>query len=53
MREYILTDTEKKAVEKFLQDGISTGLIRVLKVRGRQHLETLKRDLQLLEELLR
>ena len=52
MREYILTEKERETVKKFLQDKASNELIRLLRYRARQHLDSLKEDIELLEELM-
>jgi hypothetical protein len=52
MRLYILTEKERKEIRRFLKDRESTNLIKVLKFRATKHLEELREDIKLLEELL-
>jgi hypothetical protein len=51
MRLYILTKLERDEIRKFLKNRESTNLIKVLRFRANKHLEELKADLNLLEEL--
>lgn len=41
------------AIKKFLQNKASNELIRLLRYRANQHPEWLKKDIELLEELIR
>jgi len=52
MREYILTDKERKAIKKFLKDGKPTNLIYVLRHRTAKSLEQLDEDIRLLRALM-
>ena len=52
MREYILTEKERREIEKYLRDGKATNLIYVLRSRGLKALERLKKDLEFLEKLV-
>jgi hypothetical protein len=52
MRLYILTEKERKEIKRFLKDRKSTNLIKVLKFRGTRHIEELRGDIKLLEELV-
>ena len=52
MREYILTEKERREIEKYLKDGKATNLIYVLRSRGLKALEQLKKDLDVLEKLV-
>jgi len=51
MREYILTENERREIKKYLKDGKATNLIYVLRSRGLKALGQLKSDLKLLEAL--
>lgn len=53
MRFYTLTEKEREAIEKFLINGKSTNLIKVLRFRAKRHIERLKKDLMLLEKLVK
>ena len=53
MRFYILTEREREAIAKYLEDGKITDLISVLRVRGKRHLKTLKEDIHLLELVIK
>lgn len=53
MREYILTEREREAAMKFLKDKAPTDLIHVLRHRAKQHLESLRSDIELLEAILK
>jgi len=52
LRLYILTEKERKEIEQFLKNRESTNLIKVLKFRANKHLEELRKDIKLLEELV-
>ena len=52
MRLYILTETERNEIRRFLKNRESTNLIKVLKFRATRHIEGLGEDLKLLEKLL-
>jgi hypothetical protein len=52
VRLYILTKKERKEIRKFLKNRESTNLIKVLKFRANKHIEELREDIKLLEELL-
>jgi hypothetical protein len=52
MRLYILTKKERKEIERFLESRKSTNLVKVLKFRAKRHIEELRGDVRLLEELL-
>ena len=52
MREYILTEKERREIEKYLKDGQATNLIYVLRSRGLKALERLKEDVNLLERVI-
>lgn len=52
MREYILTEIERKEIVKYLKDGKATNLIYVLRSRGLKAIGFLKKDLELLERLI-
>jgi hypothetical protein len=51
MRLYILTKKERKEIERFLKNRKSTNLVKVLKFRANKHIEELREDIRLLEEL--
>lgn len=51
MREYILTDKERKAITKFLKDGKPTNLIYVLRHRTVKSMKRLDEDIGLLKKL--
>jgi len=51
MREYILTEREREAIKKFLQDRVPNDFIHVLRHRGKKVLPKLKEDLALLGSL--
>jgi len=53
MREYILTDKERREIEKYLKEGKATNLIYVLRHRSSKSLRRLKEDLKFLEMLSR
>jgi hypothetical protein len=53
MREYILTEKEREAIRKFLEDHVPNDYIHLLRHRGKQCLEALKEDMRLLEALLK
>ena len=52
MREYILTEKERREIEKYLKDGKATNLIYVLRSRGLKALRRLREDLGFLEKLV-
>jgi hypothetical protein len=52
MRLYILTKLERDEIRQFLKNRESTNLIKVLKFRASRHIEGLREDLKLLEELI-
>jgi hypothetical protein len=52
MRLYILTEKERKEIQRFLKNGESTNLIKVLKFRAKRHVEGLRGDIRLLEDLV-
>jgi hypothetical protein len=52
MRLYILTKKERKEIERFLKNRESTNLIKVLKFRAKRHVEELREDVKLLDELI-
>jgi hypothetical protein len=52
MRLYILTELERNEIKRFMKNRESTNLIKVLKFRANKHLEELREDMKLLEELL-
>ena len=52
MREYILTENERREIEKYLKDRKATNLIYVLRSRGLKALERLREDLEFLEKLV-
>jgi hypothetical protein len=52
MRLYVLTERERGEIKRFLKDRESTNLIKVLKFRANKHLEELRADLKLLEDLV-
>ena len=52
MRLYVLTERERKEIKRFLKDRESTNLIKVLRFRATRHIEGLREDLKLLEELI-
>jgi len=52
MREYILTEKERREIERYLRDGNATNLIYVLRSRGLKALERLREDLKFLEKLV-
>jgi hypothetical protein len=52
MRLYILTEKERKEIKRFLKNGESTNLIKVLKFRAKRHIEELREDMKLLENLV-
>jgi hypothetical protein len=47
-----LTELEREEIERFLKNRESTNLIKVLKFRAKRHIEELREDLKLLEELV-
>lgn len=51
MRERILTESEKKALEEFLENGKSSVIIRMLRYRARKFLPILIEEIVLLEQL--
>lgn len=51
MRFYVLTEKERKAIKRFLENKESTNLIKVLRFRANRHIEGLREDMKLLEEL--
>jgi len=51
MRLYILTELEREEIKRFLKNGESTNLIKVLKFRAKRHVGELRGDLELLEKL--
>jgi hypothetical protein len=52
MREYILTEKERKAITKYLTDGISSDYIHLIRHRAKANSEKLKEDLELLNRLV-
>jgi hypothetical protein len=52
MRLYILTEKERKEIQRFLKNRESTNLIKVLKFRAKRHIGELREDVKLLEELI-
>jgi len=52
MRLYVLTEKEREEIERFLKDGKSTNLIKVLKFRATRHIDRLREDIKFLEELV-
>jgi hypothetical protein len=52
MRLYILTEKERKEIQRFLRNRESTNLIKVLKFRAKRHIGELQEDVKLLEELI-
>lgn len=52
MRLYILTLKEREEIKRFLKDRESTNLIKVLKFRAKRHIEKLRGDIRLLEDLV-
>lgn len=52
MRLYILTEREREEIQRFLKNRESTNLIKVLRFRATRHIERLREDLKLLEELI-
>jgi hypothetical protein len=52
MRLYVLTERERKEIKRFLKSRESTNLIKVLRFRATRHIEGLREDLKLLEELV-
>jgi hypothetical protein len=52
MRLYILTETEREEVNRFLKNKESTNLIKVLRFRATRHIGRLREDLKLLEEFV-
>jgi DNA primase catalytic subunit len=53
MREYILTDKERREIKKYLKDGKATNLIYVIRSRSSKALGRLREDLEYLEELVK
>jgi hypothetical protein len=53
MRLYILTEKERKEIKRFLKDRRSTNLIKVLRFRAKRHVGELRKDIELLEELVK
>lgn len=51
MRQYILTNRERKEIKRFLEDKKVTDLISVLRVRAKRYLKQLKEDIILLEKV--
>jgi len=52
MRQRILTETERKEVEAFIEGKKSTTIIRMLKYRAKKFLLIIKEEINLLEKLL-
>ncbi len=52
MREYILTDRERAAVQKFLKTKVADDFIHVLRHRAKEALPGLREDLKLLEAVI-
>ena len=52
MRQRILTDRERKEVEAFLAGRESSTIIRMLKYRAKKYLPNIKKEIELLENLL-
>jgi len=52
MREYILTEKEREAIRKFLEDHVPNDYIHLLRHRAKLHLESLRKDIELLEAIL-
>jgi hypothetical protein len=52
MRLYILTEVEREEIKQFLKKRESTNLIKVLRFRAKRHVEELREDIELLEELI-
>jgi hypothetical protein len=48
-----LTEKEREEIKRFLKDRESTNLIKVLKFRAIRHIEGLRGDIKLLEELVK
>ena len=51
MRQRILTETERKEIEAFLDGKKSTTIIRMLKYRAKKFLPAIKEEIKLLENL--
>lgn len=52
MREYVLTENERRGIEKYLKDEKATNLIYVLRHRALKSLKRLKDDVKLLERIM-
>ena len=52
MRSYILTETERKKIQEYLETGISTFHLRVIRGRINKFLPRIQEDLKLIEEFL-
>jgi len=52
MRAYILTETERQLLKRYLETGTKTSSLLVLLHRIRKNLSTLKEDINLLERAL-
>jgi hypothetical protein len=53
MREYILTDKEREAIQRYLQNGVPNDFIHLIKHRAKANLEILQKDLELLNSLVK
>jgi hypothetical protein len=53
MRLYILTELEREEIKRFLKNRESTNLIKVLRFRTSKHIQELREDMKLLEEMIR
>jgi hypothetical protein len=47
-----LTELERDEIRRFLKTRKSTNLVKILKFRANKHIEELREDIRLLEELV-
>jgi hypothetical protein len=52
MREYILTETKKEVLKRYLKDRVKTTHVRVLLTRIRKNLPRIKEDLKLISRVV-
>ena len=50
MRQRLLTETERKEIEEFLEGKKSSTIIRMLKYRAKKFLPIIKEEIELLEK---